>query len=57
MEVCRDYDSPEALEPLVRIGANIYTTKLDDSHHNLLRVAAVRGAVGTVAFSWIEGSL
>ncbi|KAK4035407.1 ankyrin [Parachaetomium inaequale] len=49
-EVCRDYDSPEALDLLVRIGADIYTRQLDDFHRTLLQVAAGRGAIGTVRF-------
>ncbi len=50
IEVCRDYDSPEVLDLLVRIGADIYTRELDDFHHTLLQVAAGRGAVGAVGF-------
>ncbi|KAL2126295.1 hypothetical protein VTI74DRAFT_1231 [Chaetomium olivicolor] len=49
-EVCRDYDSPEALDLLVRIGADIFTRRLDDFNHTLLQVAAGRGAVGAVGF-------
>lgn len=49
-EVCRDYDSPEALSLLVRIGADMHTRRLDNRNYTLLQVAASRGAVGAVAF-------
>ncbi|KAH8902032.1 ankyrin [Coniochaeta sp. PMI_546] len=48
-EICRDYDSPEALSLLVRIGADIHTRRLDNRNYTLLQVAASRGAVGAVA--------
>jgi ankyrin repeat protein len=48
-EVCRDYDSPEALDLLVRAGADVYTEQLDSYHRTLLHVAAGRG-VGAVQF-------
>ena len=48
-EVCRDYDSPEALDLLARAGADIYTQQLDDYGRTLLQVAAGRG-VGNVRF-------
>ena len=48
IEVCRDYDSPEALSLLIRIGANIHTRRLDDNGHTLLQAAAGRGALGVV---------
>ncbi|KAL2136170.1 hypothetical protein VTI74DRAFT_5223 [Chaetomium olivicolor] len=50
IEICRDYDTPEALSLLVRIGADIYTRKLDDCNRSLLQVAAGRGAIGAVGF-------
>ena len=49
-EVCRDYDSPEALGLLVRIGANLHTRRLDHHNRTLLQVAAGRGAIGAVSF-------
>jgi ankyrin repeat protein len=57
IEIYRDYDSPEALSLLVRIGADIYTKQLDDDERPLLQVAAGRGAVGAVAFLLDRGSL
>ncbi|KAB5525556.1 ankyrin repeat-containing domain protein [Coniochaeta sp. 2T2.1] len=50
IEVCRDYDSPEAIGLLVRIGADLHTRKLDQDNRTLLQVAAGRGSVGAVAF-------
>ncbi|KAK4118522.1 ankyrin [Parathielavia appendiculata] len=50
IEICRDYDSPETLRLLVRIGADIHTRRLDDHGRPLLQVAAGRGAAGAVAF-------
>ncbi|OIW32727.1 ankyrin [Coniochaeta ligniaria NRRL 30616] len=49
-EVCRDYDSPEAMGLLVRIGADMHTRRLDQWSRTLLQVAAGRGAVGAVGF-------
>ena len=50
IEVCRDYDSPEALGLLVCAGADTSTRHVDDKQHTLLQVAAGRGAKGAVAF-------
>lgn len=50
IEVCRDYDSPEAMELLVRIGADLHTRERDDNRRTLLQVAAGRGAVRAVAY-------
>ncbi|KAK3899303.1 ankyrin [Staphylotrichum tortipilum] len=49
-EICRDYDSPEALSLLASIGADIHTTQLDDYQRPLLQVAAGRGAIGAIGF-------
>ena len=49
-EVCRDYDSPEALGLLVQIGADMHTKELVGSDRTLLQVAAERGAIGAVGF-------
>ena len=54
-EVCRDYDSPEALGLLARIGADIHTRRLDDWGRTLLQVAAGRGAIGAVSFLLDKG--
>jgi ankyrin repeat protein len=50
LDICRDYDSPEALRLLVGIGADIHTRQLDYDERPLLQVAAGRGAAGAVAF-------
>jgi ankyrin repeat protein len=50
IEVCRDYDSPEALGLLASIGADIHTRRLDDQSRTLLQVAAGRGAIGAARF-------
>lgn len=50
IEVCRDYDSPEAMELLVRIGADLHTRERDQDGHTLLQVAAGRGTLGAVSF-------
>lgn len=55
-EVCRDYDSPEAMGLLVRIGADMNTRKLDQRNRTLLQVAAGRGAVGAVCFLLDRGT-
>lgn len=49
-EICRDYDSPEAMELLARSGADYHTKMLDDYCYSVLQAAAARGAVRTVGF-------
>ncbi|TPX18053.1 uncharacterized protein E0L32_011872 [Thyridium curvatum] len=48
---CRDYDNPEALQLLVRAGADVDCRDLDDDQlYTLLQLAADRGADKTVKF-------
>ena len=50
MEVCWDYDSPEVLQLLISVGADVYTRQLDDWNRTLLQIAATRGSAKSVSF-------